>query len=171
MSWKSTKQERQLSATHRLLPWAALVLVAWLLSQYVVQLMLIQGSSMEPTYSPWQLTVVCRLDKAFAPDKVVAFQVPGVSGVLVKRIAAGPGDKVEIREGVLYRNGEPQLTQLDPMTDPGLAAQSILLGEGQYFVLGDNRNHSIDSRFEEIGVVGESQIIGTVWPQRPTEEE
>lgn len=159
------KKKGQPDAVRRMVAWAALALAAWLLSHTVAQLMLIQGSSMEPTYRPGQLTVVYRLEREFPAGKVIAFRAPGIPGVLVKRIVALPGETVTIREGILYRSGRPQPTRLEPMADPGLAANPIVLGPGEYFVLGDNRNHSTDSRFAVVGIVERSQIVGSVWPQ------
>ena len=75
-----------------------------------------------------------------------------------------PGDTVRITDGILYVNGLPEqnTAQLPLMEDAGTAASDILLGPGEYFVLGDNRNASIDSRFDEVGIIYASTIKGKV---------
>ena len=77
-----------------------------------------------------------------------------------------PGEKITIRKGRVYVNGkilkdDPLLN--DKMHYSGIAKNGVELGEDEYFVLGDNRNNSHDSRYEQVGVVKKSDIIGKVW--------
>ena len=83
---------------------------------------------------------------------------------IVKRIVALPGDTVQITEGILYVNGVPQPTPdgFSLMEDAGNAATPLTLAPGEYFVLGDNRNHSIDSRFAEVGIIQSNSINGKI---------
>ncbi len=79
---------------------------------------------------------------------------------------ATPGAKVQIKDGNLYINGSLQdkdKDSYDKMEDAGIAANEIKLGSGEYFVLGDNRNSSEDSRSANIGIVKTNMIIGKVW--------
>lgn len=83
----------------------------------------------------------------------------------IKRVIAVPGDTVQINDGAVYVNGEEYIEEIDAvrMEDAGIAKDKIVLGEDEYFVLGDNRNNSEDSRFANIGNVREDYIIGRAW--------
>ena len=86
------------------------------------------------------------------------------SHLYIKRVIGVPGDTVQITEGILYVNGVPQPTPdgFSLMEDAGKAAAPLTLAPGEYFVLGDNRNHSIDSRFAEVGIIPAASIAGKV---------
>lgn len=78
---------------------------------------------------------------------------------LIKRIIAGPGDSVEVRDGIVILNGEVLVEPyIQVVTTKNVIYEDIPMGE--YFVLGDNRRASMDSRYEEIGLVKEEDIIG-----------
>lgn len=83
----------------------------------------------------------------------------------VKRVVAAPGDTVLIQNGALYVNGElfEEEIQTASMEEAGLAAEEITLGSDEFFVLGDNRNNSEDSRYANIGNIKKEYIIGKAW--------
>ena len=82
----------------------------------------------------------------------------------VKRVVAVPGQKVQIIDGMLYVDGIPEENEIyDKMEDAGIAENEIVLGADEYFVLGDNRNSSEDSRSGNIGPVGRETIYGKAW--------
>jgi len=87
----------------------------------------------------------------------------------IKRIIGLPGETVQIVGNDIYINGKliEENYGNEPIEDPGIAEEPITLGDDEYFVLGDNRNHSTDSRFE-IGNVKRDAIIGRtfarIWP-------
>ena len=84
----------------------------------------------------------------------------------IKRVIGLPGEKVQIKEGIVYINDtalEEVVNIKETMNLYGLAQNPIFLGEDEYFVLGDNRNNSEDSRFANIGNVSRGQIVGKVW--------
>lgn len=83
----------------------------------------------------------------------------------IKRVVGLPGETVQITDGRLYIDGRAieSEDEYDYMADPGIADSEILLGEGEYFVLGDNRNNSEDSRSGNIGPVNKDNIIGKAW--------
>ena len=77
---------------------------------------------------------------------------------------------MQIADGVIYINGEPLEEDygLEEITNPGCALEPITLGEDEYFVLGDNRNGSSDSRMTDVGNITRKQIVGKasliIWP-------
>ncbi|MCH5274490.1 MAG: signal peptidase I [Lachnospiraceae bacterium] len=126
------------------------------------------GVSMEPGINNGQQVLINRyaylLVKPGRGD-VVAFLPNGNqnSHYYIKRVVAVPGDTVQIRDGRLYVN-EVQVTDAyDKMAEAGIAENPIVLGTDEYFVLGDNRNNSEDSRSANIGPVQGKDIIGEVW--------
>ena len=87
----------------------------------------------------------------------------------IKRVVATPGDSVQIIDGYLYVNSALVKDSFDKIADPGIAEEKLYLGEDEYFVLGDNRNNSEDSRSGTVGTIHRSQIIGRAWFALPAE--
>ena len=83
----------------------------------------------------------------------------------VRRVVAVPGDTVQIKDGALYVNDElyKESTDVASMEDAGIASDAVKLEKDEYFVLGDNRNNSEDSRYANIGNVKRDTIIGKAW--------
>lgn len=134
------------------------------------------GDSMEPAIVGGQGVLVDRvLSKIISPEigDVIVFLPNGNSNshFYVKRVVASPGDTVQIIDGSLYVNGVKgdKESKYDKMEDAGIAENEIKLKSGEYFVLGDNRNSSEDSRSANIGIVGQSMIIGKAWFKLPGE--
>lgn len=98
---------------------------------------------------------------------VVVFRPNGneKSHYYVRRVMACPGDTVWINDGALYINGDIYNEDISvaSIEDPGIAEEEIRLEENEYFVLGDNRNNSEDSRMANIGSVKKEYIIGKAW--------
>ena len=140
--------------------------ICYLLSHYVIQLYFVSGSSMEPTYTSGQPVLLRKfgLPDCLDYNDVVVIRHETLHRDIVKRIVALPGDTVQITEGILYVNDVPQPTPdgFSLMEDAGNAAVPITLQPGEYFVLGDNRNHSIDSRFGEVGIIRGTMIVGKI---------
>lgn len=83
----------------------------------------------------------------------------------IKRVVGLPGETVQIKEGQILINGETYKEGRDfpPISNPGLAEEEITLENGEYFVLGDNRNNSDDSRYGDVGNVEKKYIVGRIW--------
>ena len=85
----------------------------------------------------------------------------------IKRIIGMPGETVQIKDGKVYINDKELKSDVYGITDyidyPGIAEEPITLGDDEYFCLGDNRPVSQDSRYEEVGPVKRSIIVGKVW--------
>ncbi len=142
----------------------ALLLVAafaWYLSNYHYQLLLISGESMSPAYHSGQLTVVDRAAQDYAPGDVVLFYCEGLDRNLVKRIAAVPGDSLYAEGGQLYINAVPTAPLPEhPRRAAFLSDAASPIPEGFYFLLGDNLSQSVDSRYQEVGLVPREAILG-----------
>ena len=85
----------------------------------------------------------------------------------IKRIIGLPGETVQVKDGAVYINGEllGEAYGIEPIEDDkkGIAAEPITLGEDEYFVMGDNRNHSSDSRDPSVGILNRDDLIGRAW--------
>lgn len=127
------------------------------------------GVSMEPSLYNGQKILINRfIYKLMAPkkDDVIVFLPGGNQNAYyyVKRVVAVPGQKVQIIDGMLYVDGIPEENEIyDKMEDAGIAENELVLGADEYFVLGDNRNSSEDSRSGNIGPVGRETIYGKAW--------
>ena len=128
------------------------------------------GTSMYPTLRDGDSVIIDTFSyRFFEPARfdVVVFPFKYQEDTLyIKRIIGLPGETVQIMDGSVYING----TVLDesqfgfgPIEQPGLASAQITLGQDEYFVLGDNRNDSADSREPTIGNVHRGEIIGRAW--------
>lgn len=148
----------------KLLLWAIIPLTAWYVSLNWYQLMLIQGSSMEPTYHHLEFVLLNRHDRQYTYGDVVAFPCDALACVLLKRVAACPGDVVRIEQGTLYVNGVVSQVYNRPgqFREAGLLADEVVLDEDSYLVLGDNLEKSRDSRYPEVGPVLRSDMLGKV---------
>ena len=135
------------------------------------------GVSMENTLYSGQTVLVNRIAYLLFPPKagdVVVFLPNGNvhTHYYVKRVVATPGDKVEFRDGRLYVNGVMEESEeFDKVADPGIAEEPLVVGEDEYFVLGDNRNNSEDSRSGNIGLVNRKLIEGRVWFQMGSDKQ
>ncbi|WP_178024147.1 signal peptidase I [Paenibacillaceae bacterium] len=149
--------------------------IMMLLNVFVFNLSMVKGQSMQPTLEEQERLFVDKLVYRFAHPKrgeVVVLRDPSAHAdrrpFLVKRVVAVPGDTVEVRDGELFVNGEPQD---EPYTDSTIEdgdVAEVRLGAEEYFVMGDNRHagRSKDSRY--FGSVKEKWIVGRAefvfWP-------
>lgn len=147
------------------------VLIAtYLIIHYVGQRTEVQGSSMEPTLQDADNLIVDKITYRFREPQrfdiiVFPFQYEEDT-YYIKRIIGMPGERVRIDwDGTIYIDGEvlEENYGLEVIQDPGWAADEIFLGEDEYFVLGDNRNNSTDSRAELVGNIHKDDIIGRAW--------
>jgi len=146
------------------------VLAAYLIIEYALEKTTMMGVSMSTTLEDGEKIIVNKL--AYwrnEPDRydVIVFKQSGNehSYYNIKRVIGLPGDTIEIIDGFVYIGGEKlkEVIPVEAMRVAGLAEDAIVLQENEYFVLGDNRNSSEDSRFANIGIVVKSDIIGKAW--------
>ena len=126
----------------------------------------VSGNSMYPTYKDGDVLYANRIKDIELErfDVVIVNTLTLKHRIIIKRIVGLPGDSVRIDElGKLYVNGE-ELTDYYLYAAEVIdeAFEEIVLGEDEYFVMGDNVNNSLDSRFSEIGIISKDKIIGVV---------
>lgn len=144
--------------------------LTWLVITFVGQRTEVDGSSMEPMLSNGDNLIVDKISYRFhKPERydiiVFPFQYEE-NTYYIKRIIGLPGEKIQISEdGAIYINGKvlEESYGREVMEDPGQAEEPIELDDDEYFVLGDNRNASSDSRDPSVGVIHEEDIIGRAW--------
>lgn len=147
---------------------AAALLISLLVTKFIAHHTSVDGSSMKNTLSDGDQLIVEQFTYYFhEPERfdVVVFPI-STEDNYIKRIIGLPGETVQIIDGQVYINGK-LLTDdrygTELMNDPGIASDTIYLQKDEYFVLGDNRNASVDSRFPEVGLVKGKDIKGKAW--------
>ena len=157
-----------------LLGWIVYILIiiglTYLIITYVGQRTRVSGHSMETTLSDGDNLIVDKLTYHFKDPKrydIIVFPFKYEENTYyIKRIIGLPGETVQVVDGYTYVNGElleSDIYGAEVMEDPGIAENPITLGEDEYFVLGDNRNHSSDSRDPSVGVLTRVDLIGKAW--------
>lgn len=146
---------------------AFLVLLSYCIIRYVGQRTVVSGSSMQPALEDGDNLIVDKISYRLSePERFDIVVFPSETQkrtCYIKRIIALPGESIRIdEEGAIYINGEKLVESYgrEVIHSSGIAANEILLGEDEYFVLGDNRNDSMDSRDARIGLVSREKIIG-----------
>lgn len=148
----------------------AIVLAVFIIT-FIAQSFLVQGASMEPTLHNGERLMVDKLTYRFRPPRrgeIIVFRYPtDPRRKFIKRIMGLPGDQVEVRRHQLYINGKV-------LEEPYINGPTygdfgpIVVPEGAFFVLGDNRNNSDDSRFSDVGPVPRKLVVGRAlvryWP-------
>lgn len=146
------------------------LVVTWLVIHFVGQRTQVQGESMEPTLQNGDNLIVDKITYRFKEPRrfdIIVFPFRYKENTYyIKRIIGLPGETVQItNDGKIYINQE-ELQEgygKEVILDPGNAYTPITLGEDEYFVLGDNRNNSSDSRNSSVGIIHRDDIIGRAW--------
>lgn len=146
------------------------LVLTFLVVTYVGQRTKVIGSSMEPMLSDGDNLIVDKISYRFEDPKrfdIIVFPFRYAEKTYyIKRIIGLPGETIYIDEdGVIYIDGEV-LTESygkEVIADPGRAYEPITLGEDEYFVMGDNRNNSSDSRDPVVGNIHRDEFIGKAW--------
>ena len=173
LNFRRKRRKMKLSTAKSAAAWAVEILIVLLVAFVLVYCagmrVTMVGNSMESTVSDGSQILVNRFIynvKSPKSGDVIVFLPNGneKSHYYVKRVIGVPGDKVQIKSGLLYVNGELYDTEdTDTIKNAGVAEEEITVGEDEYFVLGDNRNHSSDSRDPSVGILHRDELIGRAW--------
>lgn len=146
-----------------------IIAFTWFVVTFVGQRTEVSGSSMETTLSDKDQLIVDKMTYRFRDPKrydIVVFPYQYQDNTYyIKWIIGLPGETVQILSGMVYIDG----MRLDEhygdeiMENPGIAEEPLTLGEDEYFVLGDNRNNSSDSRASDVGLIHRKDLIGRAW--------
>lgn len=169
---KRSKNEK--SIFRELLGWLIYILIiiglTYVIITYVGQRTRVSGQSMEPTLHDGDNLIVDKISYRFSdPERfdIIVFPYKYEENTYyIKRIIGLPGETVQVSDGYVYINGELLSSDIygaEVMESSGIASQPITLGEDEYFVLGDNRNHSTDSREPNVGVLHREDLLGKAW--------
>lgn len=173
---KQKKKRSPVSYVIELAVYVALILICifWV-PEHVIQRTVVNGESMENTLYTGESLLVEKVSYHFHdPERydIIVFYPKGKEEeeYYVKRVYGLPGETIQIIDNQIYINNEVIADEYakNEMDDPGIAEEPITLGEDEYFVLGDNRKVSLDSRDSDLGPIRQKNIAGRVilriWP-------
>ena len=174
MARRTREETKERSIFRELGGWLLYILIiiglTYLIITFVGQRTRVSGSSMETTLSNGDNLIVDKLTYHFKEPKrydIIVFPYKYEENTYyIKRIIGLPGETVQVIDGYAYINGEQLASDIygaEVMESAGIAAEPITLGEDEYFVLGDNRNHSSDSRDPSVGVLKRKDLMGRAW--------
>lgn len=153
-----------------MLIYLAMVLIfTFLVVTYIGQRTQVSGASMEYTLSDKDNLVVDKISYRFKnPERFDIIVFPyqhALDTYYIKRIIGLPGEIVQISAGEIYINGKilQESYGKEVMESPGIASEEIHLADNEYFVLGDNRNASSDSRDPSVANIKREDIVGRAW--------
>lgn len=168
----SKSSENREHILNNLFQWFLVVLsgaiLGYAMITFLFQTVTVIGPSMNPTLADGDIVIVNKLEYNISDiDRydVVAYSLIEEDGYFdIKRIIGLPGETVVIKEGYVYIDGKQLQNQPfhEKIITSGIASDTIILGDGEYFVLGDNVNNSEDSRYTNVGNISEVEIIGKV---------
>ena len=146
----------------------AVLVITYLLSEYVIQRVRVRNHSMEHTLESDDSVLIDKLSYRFRdPERyeIIVFRQKGTGEELIKRVIGLPFETVQIVDGHFLIDGKiiDDVPETDAPEYAGLAASPVKLSVGEYFVIGDNRKESIDSRYDEVGIVTSTRITGRMF--------
>ena len=168
---KGKEKERSKSMLRTILGYILYILViiglTWMIVTFVGQRTRVSGQSMETTLQDGDNLIVDKISYRFHdPSRydIIVFPYKYEENTFyIKRIIGLPGEIVQVKDGYTYIDGKKLTSDIygrEVMDEPGIAEEPIKLDSDEYFVLGDNRNHSQDSRDPYVGVLKRSDLLG-----------
>ena len=144
------------------------LIITFVLSRVVLERVRVRNHSMAHTLEDGDSVLIDKISYRFHdPERfdIIVFRQNGTGEELIKRVIGLPSETVQITDGKFLINGE-EITDVPGLDAPefeGIAENPVKLSVGEYFVVGDNREESIDSRFEQVGIVPSTKITGRMF--------
>ncbi len=168
------EKSNEKSIMRELFGWVLYILIVvgltYLILTYVGQRTRVSGHSMETTLSDGDNLIVDKLSYRFGDPKrydIIVFPYKYKENTYyIKRIIGLPGETVQVTDGYAYIDGElleSDVYGAEIMDNSGIAGEPLTLDEDEYFVLGDNRNNSSDSRDPSVGILTREDLLGRAW--------
>ena len=149
---------------------AAVLILGIVLAVGYGKITVMQEGSMDPTLNAGDVLLVDRMAYRFSTPKrgdIIVYKTcdDKKASTHIKRIIGLPGETIQIKDGQILIDGETYQEdgEFPGIENAGVAETKVALDSGEYFVLGDNRNNSEDSRYADMGNVKKRNIIGKVW--------
>lgn len=143
--------------------------IALMLRLFVFEFISVSGPSMQPTLKSNEYVFMEKVTYWFrepAFGDVVICKFPNSTATYVKRVIGVEGDLLEVKDGTLYINNKADTTYFQGYIEDGIPPTTV--PEGCVFVMGDNRNQSMDSRFDSVGPLKDNMVLGKalfiIWP-------
>ena len=174
LTFGKTRRRMNYDLLREVLVWSFQILlvcfVAFVLVWYFGQRVSVVGDSMQPKLANGDVTLLNRVAYNMGTPKrgdVIAFKPNGNENAhyYVKSIVGLPGETVEVKDGAIHVNGKKikETYKTTELEEVGILENPVTLKADEYFVLGDDRQNSEDSRSADIGNVKRSEIEGKVW--------
>lgn len=149
---------------------AAVLILGIVLAVGYGKITVMQEGSMDPTLNAGDVLLVDRMAYRFSTPKrgdIIVYKTGDdkKASTHIKRIIGLPGETIQIKDGQILIDGETyqENGEFPGIENAGVAETKVALDSGEYFVLGDNRNNSEDSRYADMGNIKKRNIIGKVW--------
>lgn len=149
---------------------AAVLILGIVLAVGYGKITVMQEGSMDPTLNAGDVLLVDRMAYRFSTPKrgdIIVYKTGDdkKASTHIKRIIGLPGETIQIKDGQILIDGETyqENGEFPGIENAGVAETKVALDSGEYFVLGDNRNNSEDSRYADMGNVKKRNVIGKVW--------
>jgi signal peptidase I len=145
------------------------IIIALLITNFVGENTRVIGASMEPNIHDGDYFILDKISYRFSEperfDIVVFPYTQDTSKNYIKRIIGLPGETIDIKDGLIYIDDQvlEESYGMEVIKYEGNQVYPLLIPENQYFVMGDNRNDSSDSRAKDVGTIAEDDIIGKIW--------
>lgn len=126
-----------------LIPYIIILLVVVLIRSYIVTPVMVSGTSMSPTLKGHEIMILNKLDKKYSRFEIVVLKTDHED--IIKRVIGLPGETISCENNIIYINSR----KLEDKYGSGITTdfKKVTLGKNEYFVLGDNRENSLDSRY------------------------
>ena len=132
-------------------------IIIYIINTFFYQLCIVHGDSMEPNLKDKQIVLMKKFNLLLNYNDIIVIKKN--NKIIIKRLIGLPNDNIKIDDYVFVNNKKIDNLYTE---DKGIISSEITLNSDEYFVLGDNRQHSIDSRYEEIGIILKEEIIGKI---------